>query len=181
MGNPTRLLTSALALAFLALAVPALGQSTTSASSAPPAGCNESNPCLWLVDVGPDGFSSSSHDLNATQGDWYVISIFNGDDGAHLVSLSTYAVSLKVNSDEILQSSAIHLTQAGTFTLQDSTGAKLKLTVVPGSVIDAAAASQALNAGSATSKTSGSMGAPSLDLVAAVAAVGILALARSRR
>lgn len=154
--------------------LPAFLLAVAPAASAQDDGCNAAHPCPWEVDVGPDGFITDG-DVAAewewTVGDAVSLNVFNHDDVAHTVTLTSYGVILTVPPLQE-RSSALVLDRTGDFELQDNPSSDVGLVyVLEEDVVE-------FEEGAGAS-TSGGNGAPGLALP--LAAFALLAVAALRR
>jgi len=81
-------------------------------------GCTQGNPCEVVVDLDAKGIDIAQTDFTA--GDWLILSVFNGDNVTHTVSMASPKVSLTVAKDDIDDTSPFQLDHAGSYTLTDS-------------------------------------------------------------
>lgn len=98
--------------AFLAAALPVAAQDPDQP------GCTQGNPCEVVVDVDAKGIDIAQTDFTA--GDWLILSIFNGDNVSHDVSLADPAFKVTIARDDIEDSPPFQLAHAGSYTLTDS-------------------------------------------------------------
>jgi hypothetical protein len=159
-----RALISLLAVAALAAALPAAAQDT----GAP--GCTQARPCKVIVDLDGKGIDIAQTDFTA--GDWLVLSVYNGDNVSHTVSLDSPKVSVTVGPDDIKDTAAFVLDHAGSYAIKDSpTGDSATLT---------AAAADSFS-GSSSSGSGGHSRIPALAPALVIATLGGLAIALRRR
>jgi hypothetical protein len=151
-------------LAILALALPAVAQDPDQP------GCTQGNPCEVVVDLDSKGIDIAQTDF--TVGDWLILSVFNGDNVTHSISMADPSVKVTVNRDDIEDSSPFQLAHVGSYTVTDSpTKDTATLT---------AAAADTFS-GSTSGSSSAAKRSPGLEAVAQVSALAALAVALRRR
>jgi hypothetical protein len=111
------------ALAATALAAPAAAQD----DDLP--GCTQGNPCEVYVDLESTGIAQIE-ETSFTRGDWILLSVFNGDDVNHTLTVEGKGISITVRPDDLDDTRPFELDRVGTVTLRDApTGDTLDLTV----------------------------------------------------
>jgi hypothetical protein len=156
-----RALLTLLAAALAASSLPAAAQD----SDMP--GCIQANPCEVVVDL--DSHGIELHQANFTRGDWVLLSVFNGDDVEHTLTVEGKGVSVTLGPDDLNDTRPFELSTVGKVTLKDSpTGDTADMTVSPEE--------------SFSGSTSGSgKGSPAPAAAVVMAAVVALAVALRRR
>ncbi|MEA3190595.1 MAG: hypothetical protein QOD77_1177 [Thermoplasmata archaeon] len=156
---------------FAVLALPAAAQDD---------GCESAHPCSIPAFVDEAGFVDG-RDVNATVGDWYVVSVSNPlDERSHTVTLADFGVSITVASGEDKASQPFQLMAAhvGDHLVRDSpSGDTMVFRVLQGDTVDHEAG---LDDDTLSSSSKGRAPGVALPLLVAGLAVAALALRRSR-
>lgn len=84
-------------------------------------GCDEADPCHWVVEIDGDGLAASGGELEGTVGDWFMFDLHSVDpDDEHTVTWSLDGTSWEVPPFGSVESDPFELTQEGTFQLRDT-------------------------------------------------------------